>query len=143
MLSMAVGWFTAAATVLGGLCPLFVGRYLKRRDERKRACLRYWAAYENLMSQLRALQSAVNASSSPHKVPAEVRQRALDAERDWRHAANALLQVGKRSRLIAATTIHIQDTEQKIKAANVGEWPRDDGSADRRLHAAMRKEGLR
>ena len=139
---MAVGWFTAAAVAFSGLGPLFVGRYLKRRDERKRVCLRYLAASDNLMSQLRALQSAVNASSSPNKVPAEVRQRALDAERDWRDAANALLQVGKRG-VIAAASTHIQDTDQKIKAANVGEWPRDDGSADRRLHAAMRQDGLR
>jgi hypothetical protein len=109
-----------------------------RREERRKAFGRYWAAWNHLMDELGTLRSAINASDASHKVSTDVRQRAWEAERDWREEAAALLEIGNQA-VVNATAAHIQVTEQKIKAANRGEWPRDDGSAERRLHAAMRR----
>lgn len=136
MLSVVI-WIAPVA--LGGLGSLVLGRYLARRDERRKASDRYWVVWSHLMDQLGMLRSAINAS---HKVATEVRQHAWDAERAWRDEATVLLQVGNRA-VAHAVTIHIQVTEQKIKATNRGEWPYDDGCADRGLHAAMRRNRLR
>lgn len=128
--------------MFSGLGSLIVGRYLTKREERRRAFARYWTAWNHLTEQLGTLRSAINAANASHRVAPDIRQRAWDAERDWRDMAADLLQVGNQA-VVDAVTAHLQVTEQKIRAANRGEWPHDDGSADRRLHAAMRRNRLR
>jgi hypothetical protein len=139
---MAIELVAYALAAFSGTGTLLMNRYLARRDERRKACGRYWAAWDYLMNQLGALRSAVNASGALRKVATDVRQRADDAERDWRAQVPALRDTGHLD-LIDAVTVHIRATEQNIAAARKGEWPpHDDGTADRRLHAAMRRHRL-
>jgi hypothetical protein len=130
------------AGTFGGLGTLFINRHLMKRDERRRACSRYWSEWSGLVGQVCILRSAFNAYGESHRSVADLRQRARDAEQSWRAQESAVREIGYQD-LAEALAAHVRATEQNIKAADRGEWPPDDGRADRRLHPAMRRHRLK
>ncbi len=124
------------------------------RQERRETFVHYWAAWNRLNHQLRALRDAVAALQTTSDPPTasrkhlettapELVQDTWTAELDWREAADAVFLVGSLAVVHAAQT-HVDVTEQKIAAVWEGKWRGDEnGTAYRGLNDAMRDDLLK